>query len=90
MIQNPFDDELLYDHFIHVTISLPDDGQFILFLLHPHVFKLLSKSGGYILKKILISLFVGACFLKRFEFVCILLRWRPSHCSLTDGVKFLK
>jgi hypothetical protein len=49
-----------------------------------------GKNGGYILKKKLISLFIGTCLLKRFEFVCILLRWRPSHCSLTDDLEFLK
>jgi hypothetical protein len=39
---------------------LPCDGQFILFLLHPRVSTFWGKSGGYILRKKFISLFVGA------------------------------
>jgi hypothetical protein len=82
---------LLYDHFYSccnllylVMVSLFCFYCTLMFLTF------WGKSGGYILRKMFISLFVEAWLLKRFEFVCILLRWRPSHCCLTDGVEFLK
>jgi hypothetical protein len=74
----------------YVAISFTLWWSIYFVFITPSCFQPFGEKVELYSQKKLISLFVGTCFLKRFEFVCILLRWRPSHCSFIDVVKFLK